>query len=310
MIPKKYLYALFFLLAVGAMIFAFRMDDIKDVHLVLSALSADPHFIDVAASSNRLMQGDTLLVVVRNGSKEISGKLGTVPLYFSPAENGTDWVAIAGIPLTKKSGNYTLEITAPGKNTFKEKITVLKRIFRVTALSFTPQLQQKGFNARELADNIAHGEGQQLKSILNNVTSAAYFSKPFINPLSSIATTAPFGDIRKSGTVKIQHLGVDLGTPIGTPVVAANTGTVVFVGNYPDYGNTVVIDHGLGVYSLYLHLSEFKVTQGQTVQQGSVIALSGNTGYALGPHLHFSIKIRGASVDPLKFIQTTQALSW
>ena len=299
------------MLSVGIVAGAFKMDKVKNVHMVLSSLATNPYFIDVSVSSNRIAQGDTLLVVVHNEPNEVSGMLGEVPLHFSRTENGTDWIALVGIAVTKKLGPYTLELTAPGKSSLKQKISVFKRNFRVTPLAYTPELQQKGFSAQELSNNIAEGEGKQLRALLNNITPTAYFSRPFINPLLiPFIITGAFGDIRQNGAVKVQHLGVDLGSPIGTSVIAANTGKVVFEGNFPDYGNTLVIDHGLGIYSLYLHLSEFKVSEGQIVPQASIIALSGNTGYAIGPHLHFSIKIRGVAVDPLKFIYATQALPW
>ena len=146
-----------------------------------------------------------------------------------------------------------------------------------------------------------------LNHVLDVYNPVAYATKPFINPLSEIAIVGAYGEIRKSGKLKIQHLGVDLKATTGTPVLAVDDGKVVFIRSSPDYGNTLIIDHGLGVYSLYLHLSEFKVQLGQMVKQGDTVALSGDTGYATGPHLHFSIKIRGASVDPLKFIETTQS---
>jgi murein DD-endopeptidase MepM/ murein hydrolase activator NlpD len=116
-----------------------------------------------------------------------------------------------------------------------------------------------------------------------------------------------FGNIRKSGDVSLQHLGVDLDANTGTPVYAINDGKVTGVlEGLINYGNTVIIDHGLGIFSLYLHLDEFKVSLGQTVKKDDVIGLSGNTGYSIAPHLHFSIKLNGASVDPVKFINSAK----
>jgi murein DD-endopeptidase MepM/ murein hydrolase activator NlpD len=72
------------------------------------------------------------------------------------------------------------------------------------------------------------------------------------------------------------------------------------------YGKTLIIDHGLGIFSLYLHLNQFKVLQEEQVKRGDTIALSGSTGYSITPHLHFSIKVKGVSVDPLRFIEITR----
>jgi murein DD-endopeptidase MepM/ murein hydrolase activator NlpD len=95
----------------------------------------------------------------------------------------------------------------------------------------------------------------------------------------------------------------------GTKVYAVNDGKVVLTYDFIDYGKTIVIDHGLGIFSLYLHLDKFNSQEGQKVKQGDVIAYSGNTGYSIAPHLHFSIKLNGASVDPLNFIEITKNLT-
>jgi murein DD-endopeptidase MepM/ murein hydrolase activator NlpD len=101
----------------------------------------------------------------------------------------------------------------------------------------------------------------------------------------------------------LRHLGVDLEAPLNTPVYAINDGIVKFAQNLSTYGKTIIIDHGFGIYSLYLHLNDFKVKENERVKRGEVIGLSGNTGYSLSPHLHFSIKIQGITVEPLNFIE-------
>jgi murein DD-endopeptidase MepM/ murein hydrolase activator NlpD len=266
---------------------------------------------EVDISSDHLMQADTLLVVVKNEPGEITGKLGVLPVHFLRSDDGKDWVAIVGISVGKKPGNYILDIRVAGKEPFKKDITVAKRIFPVTPLVITPALKKKGYTAKKIITTIQKKENVSLASVLSAIDPNAYFHKPFADPLSNIQIVGNFGDIRAAKNYKIQHLGVDLKAAVGTPVFATNDGVVVFIGkNMPDYGNTIVIDHGLGIYSLYLHLSKFNVKKGQMVTQGQTIALSGATGYVLGPHLHFSIKVRGAALDPLTFIQTTQSMSW
>ena len=91
-----------------------------------------------------------------------------------------------------------------------------------------------------------------------------------------------------------------------TLVYAVNDGEVKTTAGLIDYGNTIIIDHGLGIFSLYLHLNTFKVSEGQKVKRGDLIGYSGSTGYSIAPHLHFSIKVGSASVDPLRFVKTTQ----
>jgi len=111
-----------------------------------------------------------------------------------------------------------------------------------------------------------------------------------------------YGNIRKQGEVALSHLGVDLEVPTGTPVYAVNDGVVRYTKESTNYGRAILIDHGLGIYSAYLHLDEFHAAEGQQVKRGEIIGLSGNTGYSLDPHVHFSIRTRQGSVDPLRFI--------
>jgi len=98
------------------------------------------------------------------------------------------------------------------------------------------------------------------------------------------------------------HEGIDISVPYGTPVVAAKAGTVAIADWYGGYGKLVVIDHGGGVMTRYGHNSEFKVSVGQQVSQGQVIANAGSTGHSTGPHVHFEVRIGGTAMNPLNYL--------
>jgi len=98
------------------------------------------------------------------------------------------------------------------------------------------------------------------------------------------------------------HSGLDIGAPVGTQVKAPAPGTVVFAGTHPEYGQTLIVDHGNDTKSLYGHLSRLGVTVNQTVHRGDVIALSGNTGRSSGPHLHYEIQVKGQPVNPTSYL--------
>jgi murein DD-endopeptidase MepM/ murein hydrolase activator NlpD len=98
------------------------------------------------------------------------------------------------------------------------------------------------------------------------------------------------------------HSGVDFGAGYGTPIRAADTGTVIFAGWYGGYGNAVVVDHGKGIMTLYGHSSQLYVQAGQVVQRGQAIAAVGSTGLSTGPHLHFEVRQNGYPVDPLAYL--------
>uniref|UniRef100_B8HN83 Peptidase M23 n=1 Tax=Cyanothece sp. (strain PCC 7425 / ATCC 29141) TaxID=395961 RepID=B8HN83_CYAP4 len=98
------------------------------------------------------------------------------------------------------------------------------------------------------------------------------------------------------------HAGTDFGADTGTPIRAAEGGTVIFAGWYGGYGNTVIIDHGGGLTTLYAHTSQMYVREGQTVQRGEAIAAVGSTGLSTGPHLHFEVRENGEPVNPLNYL--------
>ena len=140
---------------------------------------------------------------------------------------------------------------------------------------------------------------------INAVTSGAVqlWKKGFEMPLADVFITDEYGYDRKTVGQTIPHKGTDFRAAVGTEVKALNTGVVKIARMYTVYGNTVIIDHGLGVQTLYMHLSELKVKEGDTVNVGDVIGFSGKTGYAEGAHLHVSVKVKGLSIDPMVFLR-------
>jgi hypothetical protein len=108
-----------------------------------------------------------------------------------------------------------------------------------------------------------------------------------------------FGEKRVYNNVpRSTHAGVDIAAPFGSPVRASNSGRVVLAKDLYFSGKTVIIDHGLGLFTFYCHFSSLKVSRGETVKKGQVIALAGSTGRSTGPHLHWGVKLQNARVDP------------
>jgi murein DD-endopeptidase MepM/ murein hydrolase activator NlpD len=98
------------------------------------------------------------------------------------------------------------------------------------------------------------------------------------------------------------HAGVDLGAARGTQIASSNDGSVIFAGVQGGYGNTVIVDHGGGITTLYAHLTSFNVSKGQTVGRGDIVGFVGSTGTATGPHLHFEVRVNGGPVNPISYL--------
>ena len=246
-------------------------------------------------------QGDTLVIKIQTDlpPEKVDGSLDSKRINFFKI--GKNLIGILAISVKEKVGKYNLFIDFPEGKFLRKEIKIVEREFPVTELLVTKELEEKGFTLSKIKEKVEK-ENEEIFRILQIFTPIPYFQESFIYPLEKIRVVGDFGNIRKSGKITIQHLGVDLEAATGTPVYAINDGIVRFSKELTNYGKTIIIDHGMGIFSLYLHLSELKVFENQKVKRGEIIGLSGNTGYSISPHLHFSVKINGESVDPLRFI--------
>ncbi|WPU64447.1 M23 family metallopeptidase [Peredibacter starrii] len=156
--------------------------------------------------------------------------------------------------------------------------------------------------------NQKRADAEQL--VLNKIYASSeprfLFTKAFQEPMNSVVTSV-YGTKRVYNNVKKgQHLGTDYRAAIGDKVPAANAGKVVFAGDLFYTGWTVIIDHGMDVFTVYGHCSKTLVKEGDMVERGQLIALSGNTGRTSGPHLHWGVKIQGQYVDGFVLIDETK----
>ncbi len=151
-------------------------------------------------------------------------------------------------------------------------------------------------------------EQKKLNKIYESSTAEAYFVNPFRRPLESFITSS-YGKRRIfNGGHRTQHLGIDFRAAQGTPVPSANSGIVVFAGELFYTGNTVIIDHGLFLFTVYGHLKQPLVSLGQKITQGEILGRSGNTGRSTGPHLHWGVRYRGEWLSGNSLISETSVL--
>lgn len=151
-------------------------------------------------------------------------------------------------------------------------------------------------------------EYQEAMKIYNSSTPEIYWNEDFIYPITS-KITSDFGTKRVyNGQLKSYHGGTDFQAKDNTPIIASNSGIVRISGNRFYAGNSIVIDHGQGVYSCYFHLSSMNFKVGDFIKKGEILGLSGSTGRITGPHLHFTFRINGLQVDPLQAIDILNSL--
>jgi len=151
-------------------------------------------------------------------------------------------------------------------------------------------------------------EYREAMKIYAHFTPKRYWSTPFSLPMDS-PVTSTFGTARLlNGTLNSFHSGTDFRAKPGTPVDAVNDGVVVLAKERYFAGNSVLIDHGEGLYTCYYHLSRIDVKTGERITKGEQIGLSGSTGRVTGPHLHFAVMLQGVQVDPMQLLATLNAL--
>ncbi|MGA9063603.1 MAG: M23 family metallopeptidase [Terracidiphilus sp.] len=224
-------------------------------------------------------------------------------LEFFRGRDGLAWYALAGVDVETASGPSTVRISA--RTAANAAIDLSRTVeihpahYRTTALTVAPKFVEPG--PEELKRIKAEIE---LKDKVFAVSAPEpLWSGDFRAPVHA-APTDPFGTRRTfNGELASIHKGMDFRAPMGTPVRAGNSGVVVLARPLYYEGNCVVIDHGLGLFTISMHLSRIDVHEGQHVSQGQRIGLSGATGRVTGPHLHWAVRWQNAYLDPAKLLR-------
>lgn len=258
-----------------------------------AAPAAEPVVIMPAAP----VQGDTLAILVHAaaGSSVAVRFNGSAVQVFAAGE-GT-WRALRGTDPDTPPGSYPVSvvITPPGGTpiTVRRGVTIGAAQFEARHLTLPP-----GTVSLITPKNLSI-EWTALNAVLSRRTPQALWHGPFQVPVTGLADS-PYGYMGfYNGVREWWHQGVDFPEPAGTPVAAANSGIVVLAQALPLGGDTVVVDHGQGVLTEYLHLSAFLARPGQRVAQGDPIARIGATGLVTGPSLHWGLYVAGHWVNPL-----------
>ena len=226
-------------------------------------------------------------------------------LTFFRTKNPRVWYALAGVDLETQPGSYNLEISASLTNgraaRSVKKIDVAAGTFGTGEVNVPENYVQP--NAQEQQQIAAD---QKLKDkAFGHITPQPEWSGNFVPPVSAKPTPS-FGESRLLNEERTStHRGTDYPVPEGTPVLAANSGTVVLATALYYEGNCVVIDHGQRFFTIYMHLKQIDAHEGESVKKGERLGLSGATGRVTGPHLHLGVRWNGANVDPVKLLALT-----
>jgi murein DD-endopeptidase MepM/ murein hydrolase activator NlpD len=275
--------------------------------------------LKLTVSALQASQGTTLIVNVRS-AKPLSAITGTWmdrKVYFWPANAGSkarttsssagdSWQALLGVDLEKAPGEYELSISS-GEEGGSTRCTATLQIragkFATESLKVDPQFVEP--NEQQAQRAVA--EQQKLRQLYDTVTPEKLWRGPFQIPLTGAVQGTNFGKRRiLNGQPRSPHTGADFPAPTGTAVHTTQNGRVVLAEELYFSGNTIIIDHGLGIYSLYGHLSAIDVAVGDDVKAGVVIGKVGATGRVTGPHLHWGVVVNRTRVNPLQLVSILQ----
>jgi len=231
-------------------------------------------------------------------ASSMKGKWQERDLTFFSAGDRHVWYGLGGVDVETSPGNYSLELeaTLPGGQTVhsEQKVRVYPSVYKVVKLRVPDRFVEPDAETLKRIES----DKEIKKKAYSRQSPAPEWSGPFLVPVKSTVSEM-FGTRRTfNGKLASIHRGLDYHAKEGTPVEAANAGTVVLAQELFYEGNCVIVDHGQQFMTLYMHLSKIEVAEGERVKKGQVIGLSGDTGRATGPHLHVAVRWQGAYLDP------------
>lgn len=262
---------------------------------------------NVTWTPQALQSGSACLfeVQVEGAPVRLSGKWMDHDVSFFQGRNSHKWYGLAGVDVEASPGAYRLDVVATMPD--GEIIHLVREIpvgpsdYQTVSLRVPDRFVKP--NAATLRQ--IESDKQAKKIAFSHEISVPEWSGDFLAPIASVVSDS-FGTRRVfNGELVSVHRGLDFKAKPGSPVLAANSGEVVLARKMFYEGNCVIIDHGEGFMTLYMHLSRFEVVAGQKVAKGQEIGLSGATGRATGPHLHMGVRWEGAYLDPESLLGLT-----
>lgn len=247
-------------------------------------------------------QGEALLIRLDEPEAE-NGEVFHRGKRFPLFQAGDYLFGALPLPPDKPAGGYQLEVRFRVDGVER----VLHRKFELAPVAFSVQhLRMARTTARLYNYPGVEKEEREIGAAIRTLSEGRAWSGDWLVPCPGRRST-PFGVRRlRNGRAVGRHRGLDIAAPAGTPVRAAADGQVVLARSYRKHGKTVVVDHGSGITSFYIHMSAIAAREGETVRRGEMLGRVGSTGVSTGPHLHWSVYIHGEPVDPLLFCRLSR----
>jgi murein DD-endopeptidase MepM/ murein hydrolase activator NlpD len=214
---------------------------------------------------------------------------------FSSADG---YAGVVGIDMDTPAGARRWHVTfgeAGAIATVDGELPIVPRVYTVQHLT----VAQTMVALDPATERRAVEESERLRLTYRAISGERLWHGAWVRPVAGEAPGTGFGARRViNGQPRAPHSGIDFAAPVGTPVVAANRGRVALIGEFFFPGRFVILDHGLGLYTVYFHLDTIAVTPGQLVARGGTLGTVGMTGRVTGPHLHFGAQVGAARIDP------------
>jgi len=272
-----------------------------------TAAADRPIALTIEIHAREVTPGEPVRILVRSPRPlvEVTGSFNDDDVSFStaPSAAGTQlWVGWGIVPLDAAAGMTTVEIQGTAEDGARalgtRAVTIEPKPFPEEHLDVAPRFVEP---PPEVAERLARERGR-LAKIYSSRMAYEFAGTGFLRPVPG-APTSVFGTRRiYNGKPRSPHPGLDLRAATGTEVRASGPGRVVLAQDLYYSGNTVIVDHGGGLFTLYAHLSTLGVENGQEVGSGQVVGLSGATGRVTGPHLHWGAKIGSRPFDPMALL--------
>jgi len=256
---------------------------------------ATPPLVEISARSRSLQPGELVILTMTTPAVVDRVRVRAFDRGVEPFRvDDRTWRALVGIDLDVKPGSYAVTVDAGAAHASYD-LVVAPRVFRTRRLTVNEAFVTPPPSERERIER----EAALLAGLWKSPAPTRLWSDPFVRPVPGEANSAFGTRSIFNGKPRNAHGGADFLSPSGTPIQAPNAGRIVLARNLYFTGNTVVIDHGLGLFSMLAHLSVIDVHEDDLVTAGQVIGKVGATGRVTGPHLHWAVRASGARVDPL-----------